>query len=82
MATALGGEDMSYLHGEHAKYPVPVRVELPAGTRRLGGSLQALRVRSAERRAGAAVRDRGYPQRAREQTIYHKDLLPVVYVDR
>jgi len=33
LATVLGGEDMSFVHGANVKYEVPIRVELPRRTR-------------------------------------------------
>jgi len=80
VAAALGGEDMSYLHDEHAKFPVPVRVELSPGDKASLDALRSLRLRSA---GGALVplSELAMIRRTtRDQTIYHKDLLPVVYV--
>ncbi|HEU0224568.1 MAG TPA: efflux RND transporter permease subunit [Steroidobacteraceae bacterium] len=80
VAAALGGEDMSYLHDEHAKRPVPVRVELSAGDKASMDALRSLRLRA---EGGALVPLSEIAQlraSTRDQTIYHKDLLPVVYV--
>ena len=77
---ALAGEDVTSLHDISAKYAPPLRLGLVAEKRgRLDDALK-LRVRS---RDGALVplselvqlvrAERDYP-------IYHKDLLPVVYV--
>jgi len=80
VALALRGEDMSYLHDEHAREPVPVRVELPSAEQRDLNFLSTLRVRANN---GALVPLSELTQvetTRREQTIYHKDLLPVVYV--
>jgi len=80
VAAALGGEDMSYLHDEHAKLPVPVRVELSAGDKASMDALRSLRLRA---EGGALVPLSEIAQirsSTRDQTIYHKDLLPVVYV--
>lgn len=80
VAAALRGEDMSYLHDPQVKAPIPIRVELAAGEQGDVESLRALRLRS---RSGALVPLSEVAEinsSIREQTIYHKDLLPVVYV--
>jgi multidrug efflux pump subunit AcrB len=80
VSAAIRGEDISYLHSEHARVPVPVRLELDPGDKADGEALGALRVRS---QSGALVPLSEIAEiRAsfREQTIHHKDLLPVVYV--
>ncbi len=80
VSAALRGEDMSYLHDERAKVPVPVRVELATGQKADLAAIGGLRVRA---ESGALVPlsevTRIEPG-TREQTIHHKDLLPVVYV--
>jgi multidrug efflux pump subunit AcrB len=80
LATALGGEDATYLHDVYHKYPVPVRLQLPVADKADLDSLLTLRVPG---RGGqlvplseiVSVTDRQW-----EKTIYHKDLLPVVFV--
>ncbi len=80
LAAALGGEDVTYLHSRHSKYPVPVRLQAPLATRADLDALLAMRVRA---RGGALVPlaevvrvEKG----TLEHAIHHKDLLPVVYV--
>ncbi|OMG53662.1 multidrug transporter AcrB [Azonexus hydrophilus] len=76
----LAGMDVTPVRNADSKFAVPVRVLLPAEQKSTLDALLKLRVRS---RDGALVpvselvevRDT-----AREKTIYHKDLLPVVYV--
>ncbi|MGE3393089.1 MAG: efflux RND transporter permease subunit [Steroidobacteraceae bacterium] len=80
VAAALGGEDMSYLHDEHAKRPVPVRVELSPGDKASVETLNALRLRSVSGALVPLSEVADIRSSTREQTIYHKDLLPVVYV--
>ncbi len=80
IATALDGENMSYLHDEHARAPLPVRVALPAGAKADPDAIGALRVR-ADSGALVALSELVEIRRGeREQTIHRKDLLPVVYV--
>ncbi len=80
LQTALSGEDVAYVRDGYQKYPLPVRLELPVAEKSELDSLLMLRV------AGHGdslvplaeivnVRDSEW-----EQTIYHKDLLPVVFV--
>ena len=76
----LEGEDVTPLHETGAKYEVPVRVSLPPGQASRVESLLRLKVRA----AGGALIPLTELVRAesvtRDQTVYHKDLLPVVYV--
>ncbi len=80
VTAALQGEDMSYLHDPQARTPIPIRVELPAAAQTEIESIRSLRLRAA---GGALVplsEVAVIETSTREQTIYHKDLLPVVYV--
>lgn len=78
--TAVRGEDASYLHEENARYPVPVRLELGNADKADMGSLKALRVRSQNGPLVPLSEVAVLEFTAREQAIYHKDLLPVVFV--
>ncbi len=80
ISAMLDGEDVGYLHGTTAKYPLPLRLELPIPDKADPQQLLDLEVRS---NTGQLVRlaeivtiDEGL----REHSIYHKDLLPVVFV--
>ncbi len=78
--TVLRGDDVGYLHGESLKYPVPVRVEFPVADKADIESVLALKLRNAQ---GALVPMSEVVRVAdttREHSIYHKDLLPVVFV--
>jgi len=80
ISAALRGEDMSYLHDEQARLAIPVRVELSPGDKADPAVLGTLRVRA---QGGALVplsEVTRIVETTREQTIHHKDLLPVVYV--
>ncbi|MEK7361767.1 MAG: efflux RND transporter permease subunit, partial [Pseudomonadota bacterium] len=76
----LAGEDVTPLHESGAKYEVPVRVSLPPAQANRIESLLRLKVRA----AGGALIPLTELVRAesvgRDATVYHKDLLPVVYV--
>ena len=77
---ALRGEDMSYLHDPQAKVPIPVRVELAPGDKADPAALGALRVRAVGGELVPLSEIAVVQDAVREQTIHHKDLLPVVYV--
>ncbi len=80
LAAALGGDDAAFVHDVHAKYPIPIRLELPVADKADLDSLLQLRVGG---RGGALVPLAEIvtvmPSHW-EKTIYHKDLLPVVFV--
>ncbi|MFO1362735.1 MAG: efflux RND transporter permease subunit [Burkholderiales bacterium] len=80
MRLGLAGEDVTPIHDGQSKYEVPVRVGLPAERR--GDLDDALKL-------GVRAPDGGLVPLAevvrsqrddRDRPIYHKDLLPVVYV--
>ena len=78
--TALRGEDVSYLHSETTKYPIPLRLELPVADKADIASVLDLKTRS---QAGPLVPLSEIVEvetTQRENAIYHKDLLPVVFV--
>ncbi len=80
LSAALHGEDASYVHSENSKYPIPVRLEFSEGDKADIDALGALRVRSA---AGALIpvgEVTEFHWGSRQQTLYHKDLLPVMFV--
>ncbi len=77
---ALGGSTQSYLHDEHAKYPVPIRVILNEGDKAQTSALLSLQVRNREGQliplaSIARIESSDWPG-----ARYHKDLLPVTYV--
>src|SRR5690554_6506562 len=68
--TALGGEDVSYLHTEHNKYPLPVELN----------QLQIMKVRSMQGDLIALADLIDIEKTTVDYTIYHKNLHPVVFV--
>jgi len=80
IGVALSGQDVTSIHDADAKYAPPLRIGLPAEMRSRIDDVLKLKVRA---RDGVLVplsevvqaipMERDYP-------IYHKDLLPVVYV--
>lgn len=76
----LAGDAATYLHDGHSRYAVPAVIELPPD---LQGSLEPLLQLTVRSTSGAQVPIRELVRvtdTLREQPIYHKDLLPVVYV--
>lgn len=76
----LAGLDVTPVHNTDSKFEIPVRIALPAEKQSSLDALLKLRVRSRDSMLLPVselveVRDVG-----REKAIYHKDLLPVVYV--
>jgi multidrug efflux pump subunit AcrB len=80
VAAALRGEDMSFLHNPQAKVPIPIRVELSSAEQGNLDSVRRLRVRSTTGALVSLSEIADIKLTTRDQTIYHKDLLPVVYV--
>ncbi len=82
---ALAGQNVTSLHDDTAKYALPLRLGLPAENRSRIEDVLKLKVRA---RDGVAQGDVLVPLSElvqvvpveRDYPIYHKDLLPVVYV--
>jgi len=76
----LAGADVTPARNTDSKFEIPVRITLPAEQQASLDSLLRLKVRSRNGQlvpVSELVEVRKLP---REKTIYHKDLLPVVYV--
>ncbi len=80
LATVLEGEDVSFLHGANVKYAVPIRVEYTEADKADLEQVLALRVRSMGGQLVPLSEIVSVIEANREHSIYHKDLLPVVYV--
>jgi len=80
LAAALGGADITYLHTGHAKYPVPVRVELPVADKSELDALLMLEVAGRNGRLVPLAEIVDVVETTWEKTVYHKDLLPVQFV--
>ena len=80
LATALGGEDVTYVRDGHGKYPIPVRLELPVADKAELDSLLQLRLAGRDGRLVPLSEIVTVIDSQWEKTIYHKDLLPVVFV--
>ncbi len=80
LATVLDGEDMSFLHGANVKYAVPIRVEYGEADKADLEQVLALRVRAQGGQLVPLSEVVSLVETTREHSIYHKDLLPLVYV--
>ena len=80
----LSGEDVTPVHGGDNKYEIPVRIQLPSVRQSDVSNLLAMKVRAREGlNAGRLISISELVQvfeTEREQVLYRKDLLPVVYV--
>jgi multidrug efflux pump subunit AcrB len=80
VATLVDGEDVGYLHRDNLKYPVPLRLELAEGDKADIASILSLKLRSANRDLVPLSEVVTLLETRNENSIYHKDLLPVVFV--
>jgi len=80
IATGLGGEDVNYLHQAGAKYAIPIRLQLPIAEKADIDRVLALKLRAANGTLVALSQLVKVTRDTRDTSIYHKDMLPVVYV--
>ncbi|MBI5784146.1 MAG: efflux RND transporter permease subunit [Rhodocyclales bacterium] len=76
----LSGEDVTPVHDGDAKYEIPVRITLPAERQSSLDELLKLKVRGREGNLVPISEVVEAKRTLREKVLYHKDLLPVVYV--
>ena len=76
----LAGQDVTPARNTDSKFEIPVRVTLPAEKQSNLDALLKLRVRSRDGNLVPVSELVEVRDVAREKAIYHKDLLPVVYV--
>ena len=80
LTTVLNGSDVTYLHGRNLKYAVPIRIEYDDADKADLEQVLALQVRSVSGALVPLTELVNIIPGEREKNIYHKDLLPVVYV--
>ncbi|NWG38794.1 MAG: efflux RND transporter permease subunit [Hydrogenophilaceae bacterium] len=80
MKMGLSGENVTPIHGGTSKYEIPVRITLPPERQSSIEELLKLTVRGANGNLVPLSELIEVVPSAREKTIYHKDLLPVVFV--
>jgi multidrug efflux pump subunit AcrB len=76
----LSGEDVTPVHDGDSKYEIPVRVTLPAERQDSIDQLLKLKVRARDGNLVPVSEVVEARRTARDKVVYHKDLLPVVYV--
>ncbi|WP_028993554.1 efflux RND transporter permease subunit [Azonexus hydrophilus] len=76
----LAGMDVTPVRNADSKFAVPVRITLPSAQKSALDTLLKLRVRSRDGQLVPVSELVEVRDTVREKTIYHKDLLPVVYV--
>ena len=79
LRAGYAGEDVTYLH-DATKYPVSARLQLPVASQENVRDLLQLSVRNAQGQMVPIRELVSVQDTVVEQTIHHKDLLPVVYV--
>ena len=80
IATLLNGENVSYLHDPDAKYPVAIRLELPVPDKAAMDNVLALKVAASDGKLVPLSELVTVRKSTIERSIYHKDMLPVVFV--
>jgi multidrug efflux pump subunit AcrB len=80
MKMGLSGEDVTPIHSGDSKFEIPVRVTLAPQRQNNLDELLKLTVRARDGALAPLSELVEVTPAAREKTIYHKDLLPVVYV--
>jgi multidrug efflux pump subunit AcrB len=80
LAAAVSGLDATYVHDGASKYPRPIRLRLPASEQAGMDRLLALRVRGGQGQLVPLSELVSVRRAPWDGAIYHKDMLPVVYV--
>ena len=80
LAASLGGDDVSYLHEEGAKYPVPIRLRLDEADRSNLERLLAMKIGTVHGTAVALGDVVRVEEGVIEQSQMHKNLLPMSMV--
>ena len=80
VSMGLAGQDVTPARNTESKFEIPVRITLPAEKQSNLDALLKLRVRSRDGNLVPVSELVEVRDATREKAIYHKDLLPVVYV--
>ncbi len=80
MRMGLAGSNVTPLHDGHSKYEVPVKVTLPDSARGALDEFLKLSIRTPDGTLVPLSEVVAPIENERDRPIYHKDLLPVVYV--
>ncbi|MDX1812333.1 MAG: efflux RND transporter permease subunit, partial [Gammaproteobacteria bacterium] len=80
ISAVLRGKDVGHIHGSQVKYPIPIRIEFSVADKANLYSLLALKVENNQGQLIPLADVAQVVKQSREYSIYHKDLLPVVFV--
>lgn len=80
ISTALGGEKVTYLRDAQVKYPIPLRLELATADKVDIDNVMSLQARNQTGTLISLSEFTTVVSATKDYAIYHKDLLPVVYV--
>jgi len=80
ITTAIKGQDISFIHGNNVKFATPIRLSLPTESKEDLFATFALKLRNSDGRLIALSELITIEEDKVENVIYHKDLLPVVFV--
>ncbi|MBF0157901.1 MAG: efflux RND transporter permease subunit [Magnetococcales bacterium] len=80
LTTTLQGTDVSFLHREDVKFAIPVRMELPLAAKADLSAILSLKLKSVSGTMISLSEVATVKTTTLEHAIYHKDLVPVVYV--
>jgi len=80
ISMALRGTDVGQIHGANVKYPVPIRLEFSVADKANLESLLGIEVRGRNGTLVPLSEVVVVQDTTREHSIYHKDMLPVVFV--
>ncbi len=78
--TALEGQDIGYIHGNNVKFATPIRLNLPTASKEDLYATLSLKIRSLSGQLIALSELVSIESSKIENVVYHKDLLPVVFV--
>jgi multidrug efflux pump subunit AcrB len=78
--TALEGEDVSFIHGNNVKFATPIRLSLPIPSKEDLYAALSIKLRSFDGNLVSLSELVSIEKSRLENVIYHKDLLPVVFV--
>lgn len=80
ISMALRGADIGQIHGANVKYPIPIRLEFSVADKANLESLLSIEVRGRNNALVPLSEVVIVQNTTREYSIYHKDMLPVVFV--
>ncbi len=80
LKTALEGEDVGYIHGSHTKFATPIRLKLPSANKEDLYDAMSIKLRTQDGQLIPLSELVSIQDTRIENVIYHKDLLPVVFV--